>query len=224
MTKRKTTPKHRTKNGVPLSASNGRFMKEDASIRLAAKTASSPTGCLNFTGYVGRDGYGWFRGAGEKKSHRAAYAIHKGPIPPGAWVLHTCDNRKCVLPEHLYLGDHAANVRDMVARGRHKLCGSAGDQNGSRTRPDRVARGSRNGFAVLTEELVLQIRIARANGATIPSIASHFGVTVTNISRVCRRKIWRHVGGPMPSQEMLTSIRSAAGRAGGLAFAERLRH
>jgi hypothetical protein len=50
---------------------------------------------------------------------RFAYQLTRGSIPEGLNVLHHCDNRLCVRPDHLYAGTQAQNVRDMVARGRH---------------------------------------------------------------------------------------------------------
>ncbi len=47
-----------------------------------------------------------------------AWEIVKGPIPPGMHVLHRCDCPPCVRPDHLFLGTHADNMRDMIAKGR----------------------------------------------------------------------------------------------------------
>lgn len=49
--------------------------------------------------------------------HRFSYEIHVGPIPQGMWVLHHCDNHRCTRPDHLYLGDHKQNQRDVRDRG-----------------------------------------------------------------------------------------------------------
>lgn len=73
-------------------------------------------GCWEWTGFVRKDGYGQF--GRSKAAYRAAWELANGPIPPGAHVLHSCDNRLCVRPDHLRLGTHGDNMADMAARGR----------------------------------------------------------------------------------------------------------
>lgn len=67
-------------------------------------------GCLSTMGYgrAGKKGY----------AHRLAWRLMRGPIPAGHYVLHRCDNPPCCNPSHLFLGDAAANARDMAAKGR----------------------------------------------------------------------------------------------------------
>lgn len=50
-------------------------------------------------------------------AHRLAYETWVGPVPAGLWVLHSCDNPKCINPEHLRVGTRSDNVRDMWQRG-----------------------------------------------------------------------------------------------------------
>lgn len=73
-------------------------------------------GCWNWTGATSK-GYGDFRWNGASKAHRVAWVIHSGmPVPEGLWVLHHCDNPKCVRPSHLYLGNVLDNTRDRIVR------------------------------------------------------------------------------------------------------------
>lgn len=81
------------------------------------------TGCWLWKGQRHYLGYGSFsKSAGKARqhvtAHRWAYEIHKGPIPEGLFVMHSCDNRICVNPAHLSVGTHLDNMRDMQNKGR----------------------------------------------------------------------------------------------------------
>ena len=90
---------------------------------------------------------------------------------PGQVVMHICDNKACINPNHLRIGTHADNSQDMV----HK---------------NRQAKGEQCGNAKLTEKQVLEIR-----NLTLPSrhIAKMYGISKTNVLDIKNKKIWRHV-------------------------------
>ena len=84
------------------------------------------SGCWLFTGAETPTGYCTFNYGGKRGTHTYAHrfaftALAKRELPPGGHVLHRCDVRCCVNPEHLFLGDQLANMRDMAAKGRHRL-------------------------------------------------------------------------------------------------------
>lgn len=76
------------------------------------------TGCWNWTGHQYSNGYGVIKAFGRDISaHRFSYELHKGPIPDGMQILHSCDNKRCVNPDHLRAGTHLENIREAWERG-----------------------------------------------------------------------------------------------------------
>ncbi len=92
--------------------------KSDPIKRFLAKVVKVENGCHEWVSTMHRDGYGKFYHEGKQvQAHRMAFELFVAPIN-GEWVLHKCDNRKCVNPDHLFLGLSIDNVKDMDAKGR----------------------------------------------------------------------------------------------------------
>jgi hypothetical protein len=173
------------------------------------------SGCWLWLGSTNSKGYGQIqrgaRGAGLVLANRASYELYVGPIGE-MHVCHRCDNPACVNPEHLFLGTHSDNMRDMHRKGRGFKAGdprlARGDRHSSKTRPDRVARGERHasrtkpervprgersGRARLTELEVLRMRELLAAGSKLVETASWFGISHAAVAYIKHRKTWRHI-------------------------------
>lgn len=135
--------------------------------------------CWEWTACTTINGYGHF-GLNGKLHHaqRIAYELYIGPIPEGMDVLHTCDNRKCVNPKHLWIGTHADNMADMKAKGRGR---------------GKLQWGETNSSAKLTECDVRMIRELRKRLVPVLWLADWFGVRDSCISRVANGKRWSHI-------------------------------
>jgi hypothetical protein len=102
--------------------------------------------------------------------------LRKGDIPPGMCICHKCDTPACVNPDHLFLGTHADNNRDMRNKGRYVAI--------------PVARGEDCHLTKLTTEQVLRIRGDIRIGR---EIAKDYGVSTAAIYAIQNRKTWRHL-------------------------------
>ncbi len=126
-------------------------------------------GCWEWNGgRVGGRGYGYM-GFGKKSERgtRVSWELHHGCIPDGIYVLHRCDNPKCVRPSHLFLGTQFDNMRDCVKKGRVR--------------------------SKLSEADVVSIRRRVTKGETRSAIAREYGVSPSNICVLMQGKTWRHI-------------------------------
>lgn len=147
--------------------------------------------CWMWTASVDTRGYGNLRVGGRagvmQRAHRICWGLLHGPLPPPPlYLLHTCDERRCV--RCTYVGTAADNVRDTEqrARGRHP----AGDAHGRRKYPERFARGERHPSAKLTEA---QVRTIRADERPIAVLARLYGVSRRTIKAIKVARSWKHV-------------------------------
>jgi hypothetical protein len=139
--------------------------------RFNEKVAKMESGCHEWQGCLMPNGYGQFHLNGKTAyAHRVAFEIHNGKEPV-EFVLHTCDNRKCVNPEHLFVGSFYDNMDDMVSK-------------------QRQAHGERNSRHKLNATEVVAIR---QEVGTHEKIAAKYGVSRTTISMIRSGKIWRYV-------------------------------
>lgn len=142
-----------------------------------------PNGCWVWSGYRCDKGYGrvTFARHAWVYAHRLMWVLAHGLVPDGLFVLHRCDNPACCNPEHLFVGTHADNMRDMHAKGRGKI-GLAG--------MNPVMLGEEHHRAVFTPASVRAIRADTRNNA---EIARAYGVGRSAIWKIKNRHWWKHV-------------------------------
>lgn len=126
-------------------------------------------------------------------AHRAAILLFIGEFPLEKYICHKCDNTLCVNPDHLYVGDHASNMRDMAERNRHwsiqypKAAKAIGRRLG---RANTHSRGEGNPGAKLTEQ---QVRKIRASDDATRILAQRYGVHRTTIQRIRSGEKWSSI-------------------------------
>ena len=139
-------------------------------------------GCWLWLGSRNKRGYGTIVSAGHNGprlgAHRVSYQLHNGPIPIGLFVLHRCDNPRCVNPRHLFVGTQADNLADAKSKGRMRGPGLKGEQNPK---------------SRLTNDEIRLIRRQADQGVSRSSLALAFGMTKENIGCIVRRDTWRHI-------------------------------
>lgn len=141
-------------------------------------------GCWEWQGELHPQGYAYttcYETGKREQVHRVSYRIFKEEIPHGLLVCHTCDNRRCINPDHLWIGTHKENSQDAKRKGRleHvKLMQSKGEEKAS---------------SKLNNEKVREIREEIKKGIRCTVIARKFGVNSTTIYSLRDGKTWSHV-------------------------------
>lgn len=135
--------------------------------------------CWIWTGAKKKDGYGYVKLDGKDRlAHRLSYQLHKGEIPADQCVCHTCDNRLCVNPDHLWLGTPAENDLDKLSKGRQ-------------------AKGERSGPSKLTEKKVNDIRANCKKGSrselSVTGFSRKYSVSSNTVSKIINFKTWGHI-------------------------------
>lgn len=154
------------------------------------RKVSKSNKCWLWAGATNSDGYGSFRYEGRTQgAHRVSWVLLHGDTE--LYVLHKCDVRACVRPDHLFLGTQKVNMQDALLKGRLKGRATAtGDSHGARTKPESVLRGASNGAAALTSAQVATIRSSYPS-VTQTDLAEEYGVSQRTISRIVRRETYK---------------------------------
>lgn len=122
--------------------------------------------CWEWTGGGNGQGYGQIRiNYRQMGAHQVAWELTHGAIPKGSWILHKCDNRACVNPDHLFLGTAKRNMTDMVAKGQRDT-------------------GKGKPRHRLTRLQVLDLKSRYANGESKASLARDFNIAYNTVSNI----------------------------------------
>lgn len=141
-------------------------------------------GCWVWLGSVMKGGYGKFMWDNKRKfqreigAHRASWLLTGKYIPPGHDVCHSCDNPRCVRPDHLFVGTRKDNMQDAVKKGRQLTV---------------PLKGIANGRATITDDDVRQIRCRASMGENHKALAAEYRMTKENIRMIVHRKTWSHI-------------------------------
>lgn len=174
---KRNSKRDRMIKGYPGRYINGHNSRRDIYERFEEKTVvGAGDGCWEWIGAHTGNGYGnIFYNGHSQHAHRVSWQLYKD-IPVGnLYVCHTCDNRGCVNPDHLFLGTQSDNMRDAANKGRTTI-------------------GERNPKAILKEIQVREICVLwNTHNYTQKEIGLMFNVTRSCIKGIVTGKNWKHL-------------------------------
>ena len=133
--------------------------------------------CWEWIGSRKPQGYGHITIDGKgHQSHHLAWEFRYGKIPKKLWVLHSCDNKGCVNPSHLFLGTHQDNMNDMKNKNRHAYF-----------------KGIYSPRAKLNNQKVKDIRKSLENNEKVTCLAKKYNVSIGAISAIKHKRSWTHI-------------------------------
>lgn len=159
----------------PRKGTNG-SNKSSIYTRFVTKVAFAGSDCWYWYGAKHKLGYGLMNALGESKAHCVSWRLHKGDIPDGMFVLHKCDVRNCVNPDHLFLGTQTDNMRDMVSKDRHCKVKHRGEDNCRSKLTNKQAQSIRDEFST---GRFMQIELAKK-----------YNLSPMTISRLIRKETY----------------------------------
>jgi len=142
-------------------------------------------GCWEWLGTCYQNGYGQLRNENSviESAHRLSWRIHFGEIELEKCICHSCDNRICVNPKHLWLGTLKENSKDAVSKGRHI--------SGFKLKPNAVPHGVNHHCAKLNPSLVSQIKQLRSENMSYREIGDRFCVNPQTVWNAVNKRSWK---------------------------------
>jgi len=141
-----------------------------------------PRGCWFWKGKIHENGYPITKDYDNAKKniavHRLSYRVFKGNIPEGKLVCHSCDNRNCVNPKHLWVGTHHDNNIDCLNKNRNSNGGMIGEKHINHK---------------LCDKDVLEIKIRLSEGELQKTLAKEFNVSTSVLNKIALGIAWKHI-------------------------------
>jgi hypothetical protein len=153
--------------------------------------------CWEWKSPIMKNGYGLIRHENKNcRAHRVSFEIFREEIINDLHVCHACDNKKCVNPDHLWLGTRFDNMQD--ASKKRRLPGPAKwtkekkeEMKGKIKIPDN--RGERSGLSRLKESDIYEIRELLKKGLSLSQVGKKFNLSSGSVSRIKNRQRWSHI-------------------------------